>query len=371
MVVDRLARCPRGRDRPQGHRSAPRHRPCGSDSTDRTWRHVPRRPPRRVAPPMSLPAPSPDDLARLLPPEVDLARPARHASARPVWLGMVWSRLGRGDLAWQFWDRVKARGVQPWLAAERGRVLRELGLHEEAERLEWPALAAAEDPVDRAMLRVSLVADAVGRGDVDGAVRRLEAAREAVADAGRLAPRRTPAAAAHVGVGGGGVGDRDRAVRRRAAAPRRPRAPSRCRPTSHTGPASTAPRPCCSAGWWPTTCACSTSPRPRRPRCWPGPCSSRGPTTGRPTASTGRDATGPRSSRPRPMPPRSARRRRRSDSPPRDHAPPPASPRDQPRRRCGHDEQHDDQGHQRDRRPPPDGAAGAGRGLDRRRRRRP
>ena len=130
---------------------------------------------------MSLPAPSPDDLARLLPPDVDLAAPARHASARPVWLGMVWSRLGRGDLAWQFWDRVRARGVQPWLAAERGRVLRELGLHEEAERLEWPALAAAEDAGDRAMLRVSLVADAVGRGDVDGAGRRLEAAREAVA----------------------------------------------------------------------------------------------------------------------------------------------------------------------------------------------
>ncbi len=129
---------------------------------------------------MSLPAPSPADLARLLPPDVDLARPDRHASARPVWLGIVWSRLGRADLAWAFWDRVGARAVQPWLAAERGRVLRELGLHEEAERLEWPALAAAEDPVDLAMLRISLAADAVGRGDVEGASRRFEAAREAV-----------------------------------------------------------------------------------------------------------------------------------------------------------------------------------------------
>ena len=106
----------------------------------------------------SLPAPPAEALARLLPPEVDLARPARHASARPVWLGMVWSRLGRADLAWAFWDRVGATPVQPWLAAERGRVLRELGLHGEAERLEWPALAAVEDEVDRAMLHVSLVA---------------------------------------------------------------------------------------------------------------------------------------------------------------------------------------------------------------------
>lgn len=129
---------------------------------------------------MSLPAPPPDDLARLLPSDVDLSRPDRHASSRAVWLGIVWSRLGRADLAWSFWDRVGARALQPWLAAERGRVLRELGLHEEAERLEWPALAGAEDPVDAAMLRVSLTADAVGRGDVEGAVRRLEAARDAV-----------------------------------------------------------------------------------------------------------------------------------------------------------------------------------------------
>lgn len=129
----------------------------------------------------SLPAPPPKALAALLPPDVDLARPVRRASARPVWLGMVWSRLGRGDLAWAFWDRVSAEAVQPWLAAERGRVLRELGLHAEAERLEWPALAAAADPVDRAMLGVSLVADAVGRGDVEAATRRLGRARDAVA----------------------------------------------------------------------------------------------------------------------------------------------------------------------------------------------
>lgn len=121
-------------------------------------------------------------MARLLPPEVDLRHPERGGAARPVWLGVVWSRLGRGDLAWQFWDRVTADAVQPWIAAERGRVLRELGLHAAAERLEWPAVAAAEDPGDRAMLQVSLVADAVGRGDVAAATRRLEVATQAVGD---------------------------------------------------------------------------------------------------------------------------------------------------------------------------------------------
>lgn len=130
----------------------------------------------------SLPSPPPEALERLLPPEVDLADPPRHEASRPIWLGMVWSRLGRGDIAWQFWDRVGADDVQAWLAAERGRVLRELGLHAEAERLEWPALARADDPVDRAMLQVSLTADAVGRGDVETARRRLHNAEQAIAD---------------------------------------------------------------------------------------------------------------------------------------------------------------------------------------------
>jgi hypothetical protein len=128
----------------------------------------------------SLPAPPESALRRLLPADVDLQGDLRHPAARPVWLGVVWSRLGRGDLAWQFWDRVGATEVLPWLAAERGRVLRELGLHAEAERLEWPALAAATDPVDAAMLRVSLTADAVGRGDLVTVERRFEAATAAV-----------------------------------------------------------------------------------------------------------------------------------------------------------------------------------------------
>lgn len=100
---------------------------------------------------------------------------------RPIWLGVVWSRLGRADLAWAFWDRVGADETQAWLAAERGRVLREFGLHDEAERLEWPALAIATDPHDDAMLRISLTADAVGQGDVAAAGRRFEAAASAVA----------------------------------------------------------------------------------------------------------------------------------------------------------------------------------------------
>lgn len=98
-----------------------------------------------------------------------------------MWLGVVWSRLGRCELACAFWDRAGAVSLQPWVAAERGRVLRELGLHAEAERLEWPALAAADDPVDRVMLQVSLAADAVGRGDVEAAARRLDVARRAIA----------------------------------------------------------------------------------------------------------------------------------------------------------------------------------------------
>jgi hypothetical protein len=93
----------------------------------------------------------------------------------------VWSRLGRGPLAWEHWDRVTVAQLQPWIAAERGRVVRELGLHARAEALEGPASQAATDAGDRAMLRVSLVADAVGAGDVVGASQRLEDARQAVA----------------------------------------------------------------------------------------------------------------------------------------------------------------------------------------------
>lgn len=128
-----------------------------------------------------LPPPPPAAaLAALLPPDVELTAGWRHEAAVPVWYGIVWGRLGRGDLAWAHLDRVQLPSLWPWIAAERGRIVRELGLHAEAESLEFPALVDAEDPVDAAMLRISLAADAVGTGDVARAVRRLSSARDAV-----------------------------------------------------------------------------------------------------------------------------------------------------------------------------------------------
>ncbi|MEX1178089.1 MAG: hypothetical protein WEB09_06480 [Nitriliruptor sp.] len=119
----------------------------------------------------------------MLPADVDLGVGWRHEAAGPVWHGVVWGRLGRADLAWVHLDRVHLPALGPWIAAERGRLLREFGLHAAAETIEFPALLAANDPVDEAMLRISLVADAVGQGDADRARRRLRAARDAVARA--------------------------------------------------------------------------------------------------------------------------------------------------------------------------------------------
>lgn len=130
------------------------------------------------APPPPPPAAA---LTRLLPPDVDLAAGWRHPAARPVWYGVVWGRLGRGDRAFAHLDRVRLPALGPWIAAERGRILRELGLHAAAESVEFPALAEADDPVDAVMLRLSLVADAVGQGDAARAARRLAGAREALA----------------------------------------------------------------------------------------------------------------------------------------------------------------------------------------------
>lgn len=141
----------------------------------------------------ALPVPPPAALKALLPPDVDLRGRLRHEAARPVWLGMVWGRLGRGDLAWQHFDRVRLPELQPWIAAERGRIVREFGDHASAEALEWRALVRADEPIDAAMLRVSLTADAVGMGDVARATSRLQAAREAVAalpDGPRVARQR-------------------------------------------------------------------------------------------------------------------------------------------------------------------------------------
>lgn len=141
------------------------------------------------------PVPAASALTALLPPDVDLAagrglRPdAPPRDVEQVWYGVVWGRLGRGEFAWAWWEGLVAPTLQPWLAAERGRLLRELGGHLEAQRLERPALDGASDPLDRAMLLVSLAADAVGQADVHLARRRLSSARRQLA-AQPWSPRR-------------------------------------------------------------------------------------------------------------------------------------------------------------------------------------
>ncbi len=95
----------------------------------------------------------------------DVRAKLRHPKAQPVWHGIVWSRLGRCDLAWQWWESCDTTVLQPWILAEQARVLRELGLHLDAEAHDAEGLAMARDEVDAAMLRIGLVADAVGRGD--------------------------------------------------------------------------------------------------------------------------------------------------------------------------------------------------------------
>ena len=141
----------------------------------------------RVAGVTRPPAPAAADLAALLPPDIDLRIGQGSRSDAPaedleqVWYGVVWGRLGRGDLAWAWWDRVATPSLQPWLAAERGRLLRELGGHRAARALERAALQHADDPLDRVMLEVSLAADAVGQADAEVARRRLASARRGLA----------------------------------------------------------------------------------------------------------------------------------------------------------------------------------------------
>ena len=110
-------------------------------------------------------APSQDDLHRwrsAVSPEHP-RHPLRSADAAAVWNGVVWGRLGRCDLAWAWWDSVDEPTLQPWIAGERGRILRELGLHEQAAEVEEEGLTTARDVVDVVLLRLSLAADAVGR----------------------------------------------------------------------------------------------------------------------------------------------------------------------------------------------------------------
>jgi len=108
--------------------------------------------------------------------------PIRSAGAAAVWNGVVWGRLGRGDRAWAWWDSVTDKDLQPWIAAERGRVLRELGLHRAAQQLEEDGLATAKDLTDAVMLRLSLAADAVGLGEKAVARRALGTARSLLAE---------------------------------------------------------------------------------------------------------------------------------------------------------------------------------------------
>lgn len=141
------------------------------------------------------PVPGAADLAALLPPDIDppagrgLRPDAPPGDVEAAWHGVVWGRLGRGDLAWAWWDRLDAPGLQPWLAAERGRLVRELGQHRRAQQLEQAALDQATDPIDRAMLRVSLAADAVGQADASRARASLASARRGLA-AQTWSPRR-------------------------------------------------------------------------------------------------------------------------------------------------------------------------------------
>jgi hypothetical protein len=129
------------------------------------------------------PLPPTAELVALLPPDVDLSmgrglRPdAPPEEVAQVWYGVVWGRLGRGDLAWAWWDGSATPSLRPWLAAERGRLLRELGGHVAAQQLEQAARVRATDPLDRVMLTVSLAADAVGQADADLARRHLASAR--------------------------------------------------------------------------------------------------------------------------------------------------------------------------------------------------
>lgn len=83
---------------------------------------------------------------------------------RVAWDGVVWGRLGRGDRAWLCWSTVGDPSLAAWIAAERGRVLRELGLHTAARELDLAGLAVARDVTDTVMLRISLAADRLGEG---------------------------------------------------------------------------------------------------------------------------------------------------------------------------------------------------------------
>ncbi|MDX1511035.1 MAG: hypothetical protein R3249_06795 [Nitriliruptorales bacterium] len=121
-------------------------------------------------------------LDRWIPSDADLDRPGPAA----VWRGLALGRLGRSSEAWAAWDGVADPALAPWIAAEKGRLLREFGLHDAAEALEAPAFEASDDVVVRAALAIGLTADAVGRNEVALAAERLAVARGLVASAGAM-----------------------------------------------------------------------------------------------------------------------------------------------------------------------------------------
>lgn len=124
--------------------------------------------------------PTPEERERWIPRVLrdDPRHPSSSDAAALVWDGMVWGRLGRADRAWVCWSAVGDPSLVAWVAAERGRVLREFGLHESAKALEEDGLGAARDVTDIVMLRISLAADALGTGDPDPVQRTASARRQ-------------------------------------------------------------------------------------------------------------------------------------------------------------------------------------------------
>lgn len=123
------------------------------------------------------PTPPPADAVEALVPADLRGDPTtlRHPEMAELLHGMVWTRLGDGPQAWAWLDRVTAPQLSSWVLAEKGRFLRELGLHEQSEELDLKSLAVAAEMADVVRARISLVADAVGRGEFEVARLRLEA----------------------------------------------------------------------------------------------------------------------------------------------------------------------------------------------------
>ncbi len=134
-------------------------------------------------------APPHDAWFDLVPPDLrDDPTSLRHPDATLVLNGMVWSRLGDGPQAWAWFQRVTEPELSAWVSIEKARFLRELGMHEAAEDLDLRALAVASDLADVVAARLSLAADAVGRGEFEVARLRLQGA-DAILNRAPTSPR--------------------------------------------------------------------------------------------------------------------------------------------------------------------------------------